>query len=199
MLDLRTLALGLGVGSAAFLAGVWLDIGQVVTRSLARPALDAGASAAPEAPVAVRAAPKALERKGLTDDAGLRAAVVAASASYRAAACDRDARARYVDAATKFAEKLMRTAGCHSLPRCPISTAHLARIWAAHRAPADVEIGAAMAAAHGAGGIGPRDFPADVGRAVLVIAEQDFSVRPAPACSSEPVRRQASTVRVRRR
>jgi hypothetical protein len=201
MLDFRTLALGLGVFAATFLVGWWLDIGNLASRSMAkpvveRPPLTPQPSASPQA--VVHTPPKTPERKGLVDDKVTRDAVIAWSKSYQRPTCNQDVRWGYTKAATNYAKMLMRAAGCNNFPRCPMSMAQLERVWRANRSSADMPVAEAMAAANAAGGLNERAFRGDVGRAVRVIAGRDFDPGPAPICSSQRARKSWS-VRYRRR
>lgn len=208
MLDLRTIALGLGIFCATFLVGWWLDIGKLGSTLMATPAASNATAApsasptptspAPASRIAARPSSKSPERKELFDDRLAGEAVIAWSKAYRQPACNQDARWGYVNAATKYAQELMRAAGCPDFQNCPITTAQLGRVWIAKRSPADVRVAEAMAAANGAGGLSSRDFRGDVARVVVLIANRDFERGPAPACSSQSSRNSWS-IRIRRR
>jgi hypothetical protein len=199
MFDLRTLGLAAGAFCATFLVGWWLNIGNL--------AAGIGVSAKPagEAPV-TQAAPASNQKtavqakpqgQGLVQDKLTRDAVIAWAKSYQYPACNQDVRWGYTNAATKYAEALMRSAGCNNFPRCPMSMGQLERVWVENRSAPDVPVAEAMAAAHGAGGLNEKSFRGDVGRAVRVIAGRDFDPGPAPECSTSANR--TWSFRVRRR
>src|SRR5262245_32867957 len=155
MLDWRTLALGAGVFVATF-AGAWM-LGLGKPGSLLGPA---GADPSPSL-VAVSAEPGIPgwpAGRGLTDNELLRRSVVLRGHAYRYPACDSDARALYLVAATNYAEVLMRTAGCRNFPICPLNEAELDKVWEARRSILDRPVAEAMLAVHSAGGLKVRDF-----------------------------------------
>jgi hypothetical protein len=206
MLDLRTLGLGIGVFSATFLIGWWLNVGSLAS-AVGGPAAKAPTASEP-APQTVGQAPavKVAARmpetpmpqgKGLTDNDLMRRAVISWSKSYQRPACNQDTNWGYVGAATKYAEVLMRSAGCNNFPRCPMSMGQLERVWQANRSALDLPVAEAMAAAHAAGGLSEKSFRGDVGRAVRVISGRDFEPGPAPRCSTNSNR--SWSFRVRRR
>jgi hypothetical protein len=120
--------------------------------------------------------------KGLTDNDGLRRQVILWAKAYERPACNQDARSGYVIAASKYAEVLMRSAGCNNFPKCPMGEGMLGDVWRLNRNAADVSVGEAMAKVHGLGGLVDKNFRGDVGRAVRVIAGRDFSTGPGPEC-----------------
>ena len=205
MLDLRTLGLGIGVFCATFLVGWWLNVGSLASV--------VGSTATKTEPQAVGRAPDsqatstdaairmpdtpAPKGKGLTNNDLLRRAVVSWSKSYQRPACNQDTNWGYVSAATKYAEVLMRSAGCNNFPRYPMSMGQLERVWQANRSALDMPVAEAMASAHAAGGLSEKRFRGDVGRAVRVIAGRDFDPGPAPACSTS--RNRNWSFRIRRR
>ena len=202
MLDLRTLGLGLGVFCVTFLVGWWLNVGSLASAiggadAKTKPAPQTvGQATAPKVAVRMPDTP-APQGNGRTDNALLRNAVVAWSKSYQRPACNQDTNWGYVSAATKYAEVLMRSAGCNNFPRCPMSMGQLERVWLANRSALDLPVAEAMAAAHAAGGLSEKSFRGDVGRAVRVISGRDFEPGPAPTCSTS--RNQSWSFRVRRR
>jgi hypothetical protein len=193
MLDLRTLGLGVGVFLATFLVGWWFNIGNLASAIGIPGVTRLTESPAPPMPSAQKPPPG----KGLVGDQLTRDVVVSWSQSYQRPACNQDVRWGYVNAATKYAEALMRAAGCHNFPRCPMSMGQLERVWEANRSALDLPVAQAMAAAHAAGGLTERSFRGDVGRAVRVIAGRDFDPGPAPTCSTRNKR--TWSFRVRRR
>jgi hypothetical protein len=212
MLDLRTLVLGVAVFGATFLVGWWLNIGTLMGAMVsARPAPAAtvgqsapASQAAPAAPanhkVAVHApqAKAVLQGKGLVQDKLTRDAVVSWSKAYQNPSCNQDVRSGYTNAVTKYAEALMRSAGCNNFPRCPMSMGQLERVWHENRSALDMPVAEAMAAAHAAGGLSEKNFRGDVGRVVRVIAGRDFEPGPAPDCKTQSSRSTWS-FRIRRR
>jgi hypothetical protein len=188
MFDWRTLFLGVTVFAATFGVGWWSGIAAWMT-----PVAVSDAKPTPAAVNRPATGPQFGKQKvaarqpqgpGLTEDEKLRQGVVTWSKVYRAPACNQDARSMYVIAATKYAEALMRSAGCNNFPKCPMSENMLDRVWQANRSSADQRVAVAMAAAHAAGGLSDASFRGDVGRAVRVIAGRDFASGPVPACSS---------------
>lgn len=208
-MDLRTIALGIGVFCATFLVGWWLNIGGLAAgKAPVRPAMEAPAPTAQPAAtvgqrVAVQTPPsqpvptKTWQGKGLVSNQLTRDAVISWSRSYQRPACNQDVRWGYTTAAAKYAEALMRSAGCNNFPRCPMSMAQLERVWEANRSALDRPVAEAIAAAHAAGGLSERSFRGDVGRAVRVIAGRDFDPGPAPECFTRS--RRTWGFRVRRR
>jgi hypothetical protein len=122
--------------------------------------------------------------EGLTTDNRLRQAVVLRAQAYLKPACNTDAKRPYVAAATRYAEVLMRSAGCSNFPKCPLSPGMLNDVWQGNRSVLDQPVAQAMAAVHAAGGLTDQSFRGDVARAVRVIAGRNFAAGPAPACQS---------------
>lgn len=185
MLDARTLALALAVFCATFAAGWWLGIGNLasaVPTSWARPAEPVSAPSQSPSSLAVRT--DARPGRGLTDDDELRAAILDLAKVYHRPTCGQNVRARYVEAASEYAEALMLAAGCHNFPECRVGTDGLERVWRANRSRLDQQVADAMAVVHRAGGLSVKSFPGDVGRALRVIAETEFSSEPAPVCTA---------------
>jgi hypothetical protein len=217
-MDVRTIVLGAGVFCATFLVGWWLNIGNLVAGiSLARPAT-VGQATAPQADpsashpvpatatqkVAVRTPqskaplqPKSWNGPGLVRDKLMRDALISWAENYQRPRCNQDVRWGYTQAATRYAEALMRAAGCNNFPRCPMSMSQLERVWEANRSALDRPVALAMADAHAAGGLSEKSFRGDVGRAVRVIAARDFATGPAPECSNRSSR--TWSIRIRRR
>ena len=204
MLDWRTLGLGVVVFGATFAVGWWLGLGRPAPAAAvieAKPAV-----AAPEAKpqqVAVLSQPAPLAKawakgKGLTENDGLRQAVILRAKAYQRPACNSDAKTLYIVAATKYAEVLMRSAGCNNFPRCPMGMGTLDDVWRVNRSAADKPVAEAMAAVHTAGGLSEKDFRGDVGRAARVIAAADFSSGPPPKCEEAGSRNGTWRIRVRR-
>jgi hypothetical protein len=191
MLEWRTLALGFAVFTATFMVGWWFGLGNLASRLrpsparavaiAAAPAQAPAAEAPPAAPVPAVATPP--ERPGLTDDDGLRRQVILRARAYQEPACNQDAKALYVRAATSYAEVLMRAAGCQAFPKCGLGMHALDRVWQSSRSAADLAVAEAMAAVHKAGGLSERSFRGDVGRAVQVIAAVEFEPGPVPSCA----------------
>ena len=102
-------------------------------------------------------------------------------------ACNADAKTLYVVAATKYAEVLMRSAGCNNFPRCPMGMGTLDDVWRVNRSAADKPVAEAMAAVHTAGGLSEKDFRGDGGRAARVIAASTSPQGPRPS-ARRPVR-----------
>ena len=121
--------------------------------------------------------------KGLTENDGLRQAVILRAKAYQRPSCGGDPKTLYIMAATKYAEVLMRSAGCNSFPKCPMGTGALNEVWRLNHSAADRPVAEAMAAVNAAGGLSEKDFRGDVARAVRVIAGSDFSSGPPPAVS----------------
>ena len=202
MFDLRTLGLAVGAFSATFLVGWWLNIGNLTLGIgvSAKPAIETPAARAPATSnqkVAVQVPQGTPQGRGLVEDKLTRDAVISWAKSYQYPACNQDVRWGYTNAATKYAEALMRSAGCNNFPRCPMSMGQLERVWVENRSALDLPVAEAMASAHGAGGLSEKSFRGDVGRAVRVIAGRDFDPGPAPECSSAA--RRTWSFRVRRR
>src|SRR5262245_38548792 len=130
-MDFRTIAFGLGVFFATFLVGWWFNIGNLVSLLARPPSTQGMAIASPGNPQAVTA-PNVWEGKGLTDNQQLRDAVVSWARAYQRPACDQDVRWGYVNAASQYAEVLMRAAGCRP-NNCELTTAQLERVWLANR------------------------------------------------------------------
>jgi hypothetical protein len=210
MLDFRTLVLGLGAFSATFAVGWWLGIGKGMSLPAAvASALPGGAatSSAPATPPpAVRPAGSQVAARpvepaqgtGLTDNDGLRRAVIWRAEAYQRPDCRSNAKKLYVIDATKYAEALMRAAGCSRFPKCAMGTEALDRVWRLNRSAADLKVAAAMASVHAAGGLSDADFRGDVGRAVRVIAGAGFASGPPPECRSVSSRRGTWRIRFRR-
>jgi hypothetical protein len=217
MLDVRTLGVGLALFCATFAVVWWLGLGKSTSAretsapplaqvaappSAAQPELPelkpkltafAKASAPPPTPAATGTA------KGLTEDEGLRQAVILRAKAYLRPICNQDSRTLYVNAATKYAEVLMRAAGCSNFPKCPIGEGNIGNVWRLNRSAADEAVATAMAAVHAAGGLSDKQFRGDVGRAVRVIAGGNFHSGPAPACESAQARSSGNwRIRVRR-
>ncbi len=189
MLDWRTLALGAAAFSATFAGGWWLGLGKT-NWSFVLP----GAKAS--APPSHSDWP---EGAGLTQNELLRRSVVQRGKAYLRPSCNADARTMYVIAATNYAEVLMRTAGCHNFPKCPMGEGQLDRVWRANRSILDRPVVEAMAEVHAAGGLTDRDFRGDVARAVRVIAGADLRGGPLPQCEDSSKRsRTGWRVRIRR-
>jgi hypothetical protein len=219
MFDLRTIALGVAVFAATFGVGWWLGIGKFASASNVTPAA-ATVGAAPaqppqaEAPALPELKPKlrifqqqqpepkvaALPTKGpgLTDNDRLRKGVIWGAKAYMRPSCNGDARAVYVRAATNYAQALMRAAGCHNFPKCPMGQGQLDRVWQANRNALDQPVAEAMAMVHKAGGLTDRSFRGDVSRVVRVIAGVGFADKPAPKCVSSN-NRNGFRFRIRRR
>ena len=215
MLDWRTLGLALVAFSASFAVGWWLGIGRpaaVAGATEAKPAaLQSAVQSPPAPPSAVKVAANpaqptqsAVRRsdppmgKGLTQDDGLRQAVILRAKAYQRPACNTDPKSLYVAAATRYAEALMRSAGCNNFPKCPMGMGTLKDVWQLNRSVADLPVAVAMAAVNAAGGLSEKDFRGDVGRAVQVIAGTGFSAGPPPACESAGSRSGRWRIRIRR-
>jgi len=136
--------------------------------------------------------------KGLTEDGGIRQAVIWRSKAYQRPTCNADSKTLYVNAATKYAEALMRAAGCHNFPKCPMGVGNLTDVWQLNRSAADIPVAEAMAAAHAAGGLSEKSFRSDVGRAARVIAGVDFNSGPPPECEQASSRNGRWRIRIRR-
>jgi hypothetical protein len=193
-MDIRTLTLGIGAFCATFLVGWWFNIGGLAA-GFAKPG---PASAASDTAGRLAAAQPKPQGKGLVNDKPTRDAVIAWARRYQNPSCNQDARWGYVRAATKYAEALMRSAGCHNFPRCPMSMGQLDRVWQANRSPLDTPVAEAMAEAAGAGGLNEKSFRGDVGRAVRVIAGRGFDPGPPPDCSTRRNRSWSFRIRGRR-
>jgi hypothetical protein len=102
------------------------------------------ASVKPPEPAAVKPA-EPWRGKGLTDD-GIRQAVILRAKAYQRPTCEADPKTLYVMAATRYAEVLMRSAGCHQFPRCAMGLGAFERVWELNRSAADQPAAAAMAA-----------------------------------------------------
>jgi hypothetical protein len=215
MLDLRTLGLSVVAFGATFAVGWWLGLGKATPAlgvSEPPPPLAAPVSmpatpaieikplwGGPPAPPAPKAAALPAQGKGLTDDEGLRKSVILRAKAYLRPVCNQDSKTLYVSAATRYAETLMRAAGCHNFPKCPMGMGMLGEVWRLNRSPADLAVAEAMAAAHASGGLSDRSFRGDVGRAVRVIAGADFSKAARPDCeSSSSSRSRRWRIRIRR-
>ncbi len=199
MLDWRTLAIGAAVFSATFAGGWWLGVGKS-NWSFGLPGANASTSQQPSHTTGLTPSPAAAswpQGKGLVDDERIRRVVVLGAQAYQRPSCNADSRWIYVNAATKYAEALMRAAGCHNVPRCPMGEGSLDRVWQANRSILDRPVAEAMAAAHMAGGLTDKDFRGDVGRAVRVIAGTDLPGGSMPDCEEAGSRR--SGWRIRRR
>ena len=207
-MDFRTLALGFGVFCATFLVGWWLNIGGLAAGVPSRPAMETATSANQQTPTSQKVAVQTPQSKasqskdsrpqasrfpawqggGLGNDKHTRDAVIAWSKSYRNPRCNQDVRWGYTRAATRYAEALMRTAGCNNFPRCPMGLSQLERVWEANRSALDRPVALAIAEANAAGGLSDAAFRGDVGRAVRVIAGRDFHAGPAPHCTASRTR-----------
>jgi hypothetical protein len=195
-MDLRTPALAIGAFCAAFVVGWWLNIGGLAAgfgASAAKTAADVPATVGVAAPPS-----SAPQGRGLTEDQRIRDDVIAWAKTYQRPACGQDVRWNYVSAATKYAEALMRAAGCSNFPRCPMSEGQLNRVWQANRSPDDQRVAEAMAAAHSAGGLSDRNFRGDVGRAARVIAGREFASGSSPDCVASNSGNRRFRVRFRR-
>jgi hypothetical protein len=211
MLDWRTLGLSVVAFCATFAVGWWLGLGKAVSlpeivTSVLPGAVHTSSAQAPSSPriaakppvpsrTGARAA-EPLSGKGLTDNDGLRQAVVLRAKAHQRPTCNADPKTLYIIAATKYAEVLMRSAGCNNFPKCPMGVGTLDDVWRLNRSAADWPVAEAMAAVNAAGGLSEKDFRGDVGRAVRVIAGTDFSSGPAPECES-PSARRGGTWRIR--
>ena len=218
MVDWRTLFLGAAAFGATFAGGMWLGAGKlpsliglsVAEMRLPRAVADTLPAAVPAkpapAPAPVKlaavvlpqrtAAPAPVAKPGFADER-LRQAVILRAKAYLKPACNADSKTLYVAAATKYAEVLMRAAGCSQFPKCPMSASLLDDVWQRNRSPLDRPVADAMAAVHAAGGLTEKRFRGDVGRAVRVIAGRDFAAGPAPTCQAS--QRTRRTFRIRRR
>jgi hypothetical protein len=188
MLDGRTIALGLIAFCVTFAGGWWLGIGNLTSAALGNAAVSNVASsvdAPARLPLLAKAAPvdaASAPGKGITENYGLRRAVILRAKAYQRPVCNQDARTLYIIAATRYAETLMRAAGCGNSPRCAIGEGMLDDVWRLNRSAADLEVAHAMAAVNRAGGLSERSFRGDVGRAVRVMAGADFRPGPGPSC-----------------
>jgi hypothetical protein len=192
MIDGRTLALGAAVFSATF-AGAWWWLG-MGKAGWALPPVP-GITASVPAPAA-----EWPDGPGLTQSDLLRRSVVQRSKAYLRPSCNADNRTLYVVAATNYAEILMRAAGCHTFPACPLSEPELNKIWRANRSVLDKPVAEAMAEVHQAGGLTVLDFRGDVSHAVRVIAGTHLRGGPMPKCEDTSGRSSAAgPVQVRRR
>ena len=219
MLDWRTILLGVAAFGATFAGGMWLGagslpslIGASVAQIRALPASDPGrkppAPAPASQPVPITLAPPPAEEAApqpapppppaLTGDDHLRQAVVLRAKAYLKPSCNADPRTLYVAAATKYAEALMRTAGCSQFPRCGLNAQFLNDVWQRNRSPLDKPVAAAMASVNAAGGLTEKSFRGDVGRAVRVIAGREFAQGPGPVCRTERSRQRTARARGRR-
>jgi hypothetical protein len=220
MLDLRTLGLGVVVFGATFAVGWWFGLGKATPAlgakeqksppPLVTPVSTPVASAPPAAPVIeikplwggppapAKASLPQPQGKGLTEDNGLRRAVILRAKAYRRPVCNQDSKSLYISAATRYAETLMRAAGCNNFPKCPMGTGMLDDVWRLNRSAADLPVAEAMAAAHASGGLSEKSFRADVGRAVRVIAGADFNSGPRPQCESSSSSSRRWRIRIRR-
>ena len=217
MLDVRTLGLAAVVFGGSFGLGWWLGLGKAVPAAPAagefkqqqattsplghlvelKPKFVALAPSPASAPPASAATP-APQGKGLTSDDNLRQSVIGRAQAYQRPRCNEDSKTFYISAATRYAEALMRSAGCNNFPKCPMGEGNLTDVWQSNRSAADLPVAQAMAAAHASGGLSEKDFRADVGRAVRVIAGAEFDSGPRPACASPGSRNATTPVRVRR-
>ena len=189
MLDWRTLALGAAVFGATFAGSWWLGLGKTHW-SFALPG--AKASAPPTVP-------EWPEGAGLTQNELLRRSVVLRGKAYLRPSCSADARTLYVIAATNYAEVLMRAAGCHNFPKCPMGESQLDRVWRGNRSTLDRPVAEAMAEVHVAGGLTDTDFRGDVARTVRVIAGIGLNGGPLPQCQDSSTRSRAGwRTRIRR-
>jgi hypothetical protein len=220
MLDLRSLGLGAVVFGATFAVGWWFGLGKATPspealdrkspQQVATPVSVPVAPAPPAAPVielkplwggppapAKTSLPQP-QGNGLTEDDGLRKVVILRAKAYQRPVCNQDSKSLYVSAATRYAETLMRAAGCNNFPKCPMGAGMLDDVWRLNRSAADLAVAEAMAAAHATGGLTEKDFRADVGRAVRVIAGADFNSGPRPQCESSSSRSGRWRIRIRR-
>ncbi len=184
MLDWRTLGLAAVAFSATFAGGWWIGLGSHFGVSEAYAVLEPSALLAWASSPSKLTAPAAqFQGKGLTDDDRLRQAVVLRAKAYQNPSCNQDAKTLYVNAASKYAEVLMRSTGCSNYPKCRVSDGMLDDVWRLNRSSLDQPVADAMAAVHAAGGLVEKDFRGDVGRAVRVIAGTDFKGGDGPSCS----------------
>jgi hypothetical protein len=139
MLDWRTLGLGVVVFGATFAVGWWLGLGRPAPAAAvteAKPAISAPEGKPQQVAVLSQPAPLAKawpKGKGLTENDGLRQAVILRAKAYQRPACNADAKTLYVIAATKYAEVLLRSAGCNNFPRCPMGMGTLDDVWRLNR------------------------------------------------------------------
>jgi hypothetical protein len=110
----------------------------------------------------------------LTEHENLRKVLILRAAAYGRSPCSREAKTLYLNAASAYAEKLMRAAGCHQFPACGLSIDALDRVWQAHRTPGDTAVSGAVAAISSAGGTAEKDFRGDIGRSIRVIGNSEF-------------------------
>jgi hypothetical protein len=142
-----------------------------------------------------KAAPQLdIKPQAASDGDPMRDAVVHAALLYGRSPCRNDVKNLYVGAATAYAEKLMRSAGCSAFPACRVDAARLEQVWRLNRTPSDRAAAEAMAAVNVTGGISERDFQGQVGRAVRVMAGSGF--RHGPSCGTSS-RTTTHTVRIR--
>lgn len=213
MVDWRTVLLGVAAFGATFAGGMWFGVGNLPTlfglsagdvrlpravaetlaivvppKPIPAPAKSAAAihpqPMTAEVPAPRAAAPAPAAGKGLTDDDRLRQAVILRAKAYLKPSCNADSKTLYVMAATKYAEVLMRSAGCSQFPACRISQGFLDGVWQGNRSALDQPVAAAMASVHAAGGLTEKSFRGDVGRAVRVIAGRDFARGAGPECQT---------------
>jgi hypothetical protein len=135
---------------------------------------------------------------GLTEDEGLRKAVILRAQAYERPSCYSDPKTLYINAATNYAEVLMRAAGCNNFPKCPMSEGQLDQVWRGNRSAPDRPVAEAMAGVHAAGGLSEKSFRGDVGRVVRVIAGADFNSGLAPECIASRTRSWTPRIRIRR-
>jgi hypothetical protein len=207
MIDWRTLGFGAVAFSATFAIGWWLGLGKAISlpAAIALPSAFPWSSAPPpDRPIVARPSPaseapagRPTARPGLTDE-GVRQDVILRANAYQRPTCNQDPKSLYVTAATRYAEALMRSAGCHGFPKCRVGWGQLNDVWLLNRSAPDLRVAEAMAAAHAAGGLSEKDFRGDVGVAVRVIAGGGFSSGPAPECQSSGTRGRTWRVRIRR-
>jgi hypothetical protein len=177
MLDVRTLALAVLLFGATF-GGVWWWTGSGTATATIGSPLSPVTADEPPPPFKV----------DVKEDASLRQAVVDTAMTYRRSQCSDNAKARYIVAATNYADRLMRSAGCRDYT-CRGPASRLEQVWRVNRTPEDQAVAEAMGAVNAKGGVLERDFPGHVGRAVRVIAGSDF--RQGPSCVASTRRRWA--------
>jgi hypothetical protein len=212
---LRTLLIGALAFCLTFIAGWFLGLGRTTStveaaqpKQVEQPKQAQQPTLVPlepklaafrrEAAVPPKPAPGEVLGKGLTDNDGLRQQVILRAKAHERPVCNADSKSLYITAATRYAEVLMRSAGCNNFPKCPMGEGNLGDVWRLNRNAADAAVAEAMAKLHALGGIGEKDFRADVGRAVRVIAGRDFNTAPGPQCEHQSSHGGRWSVRIRR-